>query len=230
MAGPVYRARVNPGCRTCPVASCCPVHPDGAQRCGAHEHGRRYFTARYIVTAEVPSVDHVTSRALGRSGRPARLGRARGGKPRRRALPDTAAAARRRAEGGQRLRDRRRGRRGPDRRGHGARAGAGAADRGARPARLRPCRDIRNFFITHIHQDHYTLAVELRTTLRGQISLGEGERVNMAGDQGRRRRPGRGRVHRDAARRWARPSWRSRSARFMAPRLADPQPRSVVRP
>lgn len=39
--------------------------------------------------------------------------------------------------------------------------------------------DIRNFFITHIHQDHYTLAVELRTTLRGQISLGEGERVNM---------------------------------------------------
>ena len=39
--------------------------------------------------------------------------------------------------------------------------------------------DIKNFFITHIHQDHYTLAVELRTTLRGQISLGEGERVNM---------------------------------------------------
>jgi superfamily I DNA/RNA helicase/RecB family exonuclease len=30
MAGPVYRARVNPGCRTCPVASCCPVQPDGA--------------------------------------------------------------------------------------------------------------------------------------------------------------------------------------------------------
>ena len=40
--------------------------------------------------------------------------------------------------------------------------------------------DIRNFFITHIHQDHYTLAVELRTTLRGQIALGEGERINMA--------------------------------------------------
>jgi superfamily I DNA/RNA helicase/RecB family exonuclease len=31
MAGPVYRARVNPGCRTCPVASCCPVNPDGGQ-------------------------------------------------------------------------------------------------------------------------------------------------------------------------------------------------------
>lgn len=40
--------------------------------------------------------------------------------------------------------------------------------------------DIRNFFITHIHQDHYTLAVQLRTTLRGQITLGEAERANMA--------------------------------------------------
>jgi glyoxylase-like metal-dependent hydrolase (beta-lactamase superfamily II) len=39
--------------------------------------------------------------------------------------------------------------------------------------------DIRNFFITHVHQDHYTLAVELRTTLSGKVSLGEGERVNL---------------------------------------------------
>ena len=31
MAGPVYRARVNPGCRTCPVSSCCPVSPEGGQ-------------------------------------------------------------------------------------------------------------------------------------------------------------------------------------------------------
>jgi superfamily I DNA/RNA helicase/RecB family exonuclease len=31
MAGPVFQARVNPGCRTCPVASCCPVNPDGEQ-------------------------------------------------------------------------------------------------------------------------------------------------------------------------------------------------------
>src|SRR5499427_1417885 len=31
MAGPIFRARVNPGCRTCPVSSCCPAHPDGAQ-------------------------------------------------------------------------------------------------------------------------------------------------------------------------------------------------------
>lgn len=40
--------------------------------------------------------------------------------------------------------------------------------------------DIRNFFITHVHQDHYTLAVELRTTLEGKVSLGEGERANLA--------------------------------------------------
>jgi glyoxylase-like metal-dependent hydrolase (beta-lactamase superfamily II) len=53
--------------------------------------------------------------------------------------------------------------------------------------------DIRNFFITHIHQDHYTLAVQLRTTLRGQITLGEEERVNMAAIRevaGGRREPG----------------------------------------
>ena len=31
MAGPVFHARVNPGCRTCPVSSCCPVHPEGGQ-------------------------------------------------------------------------------------------------------------------------------------------------------------------------------------------------------
>ncbi len=39
--------------------------------------------------------------------------------------------------------------------------------------------DIRNFFITHVHQDHYTLAVELRTTFAGKVNLGEGERVNL---------------------------------------------------
>jgi RecB family exonuclease len=31
MAGPVFHATVNPGCRACPVASCCPVHERGAQ-------------------------------------------------------------------------------------------------------------------------------------------------------------------------------------------------------
>ncbi len=34
MAGPVFQARVNPGCRTCPVASCCPVSPEGEQVTG----------------------------------------------------------------------------------------------------------------------------------------------------------------------------------------------------
>ena len=31
MAGPLFEARVNPGCRNCPVRTCCPVHPDGQQ-------------------------------------------------------------------------------------------------------------------------------------------------------------------------------------------------------
>ena len=39
--------------------------------------------------------------------------------------------------------------------------------------------DVRNLFITHIHRDHYTLAMELRTSLRGQIMIGEGEQENL---------------------------------------------------
>ncbi len=39
--------------------------------------------------------------------------------------------------------------------------------------------DIRNFFVTHIHIDHYSLAVELRKTFRTVISLGEEERANL---------------------------------------------------
>jgi glyoxylase-like metal-dependent hydrolase (beta-lactamase superfamily II) len=39
--------------------------------------------------------------------------------------------------------------------------------------------DVRNFFVTHIHIDHYSLAVELRKAFRNVISLGEGERVNL---------------------------------------------------
>jgi RecB family exonuclease len=31
MAGHLFQASVNPGCRTCPVRSCCPVHPEGEQ-------------------------------------------------------------------------------------------------------------------------------------------------------------------------------------------------------
>jgi glyoxylase-like metal-dependent hydrolase (beta-lactamase superfamily II) len=40
--------------------------------------------------------------------------------------------------------------------------------------------DVRNFFVTHIHIDHYSLAVELRREFPGLISLGEDERANMA--------------------------------------------------
>ena len=39
--------------------------------------------------------------------------------------------------------------------------------------------DIRNFFVTHIHIDHYSLAIELRKTFRTVISLGEEERANL---------------------------------------------------
>jgi glyoxylase-like metal-dependent hydrolase (beta-lactamase superfamily II) len=39
--------------------------------------------------------------------------------------------------------------------------------------------DIRNFFVTHIHIDHYSLAVELRRTFHTLISLGDGERENL---------------------------------------------------
>ncbi|HEV2375669.1 MAG TPA: PD-(D/E)XK nuclease family protein, partial [Streptosporangiaceae bacterium] len=31
MAGPLFEARANTGCRNCPVKPCCPVHPEGAQ-------------------------------------------------------------------------------------------------------------------------------------------------------------------------------------------------------
>ena len=39
--------------------------------------------------------------------------------------------------------------------------------------------DVRNFFVTHIHIDHYSLAVELRRTFPSVISLGEQERANL---------------------------------------------------
>jgi glyoxylase-like metal-dependent hydrolase (beta-lactamase superfamily II) len=39
--------------------------------------------------------------------------------------------------------------------------------------------DIRNFFVTHIHVDHYSLAVELRRTFPSVISLGEQEHANL---------------------------------------------------
>ena len=39
--------------------------------------------------------------------------------------------------------------------------------------------DVRNFLVTHIHIDHYSLAVELRRTFHSVISLGEQERANL---------------------------------------------------
>jgi glyoxylase-like metal-dependent hydrolase (beta-lactamase superfamily II) len=84
--------------------------------------------------------------------------------------------------------------------------------------------DIRNFFITHVHQDHYTLAVELRTTLRGQITLGEGERINM--EAIREVADGRGEpgfiqmLHGMGAAELA-----DQVRRLMSPRLSNPQPR-----
>jgi glyoxylase-like metal-dependent hydrolase (beta-lactamase superfamily II) len=39
--------------------------------------------------------------------------------------------------------------------------------------------DIRNFFVTHIHIDHYSLAIELRKNFRSLVSLGEEERANL---------------------------------------------------
>ena len=39
--------------------------------------------------------------------------------------------------------------------------------------------DVRNFIVTHIHIDHYSLAVELRREFGTVISLGEDERANM---------------------------------------------------
>ncbi|HEY6494489.1 MAG TPA: MBL fold metallo-hydrolase [Trebonia sp.] len=84
--------------------------------------------------------------------------------------------------------------------------------------------DIRNFFITHIHQDHYTLAVELRTTLRGQITLGEAERANM--DAIREVSAGRaevGFVEMLGAMGAADLAKQVRA--MLAPRLANPQPR-----
>ncbi len=39
--------------------------------------------------------------------------------------------------------------------------------------------DVRNFFVTHIHIDHYSLAVELRREFRSVILLGEEERANL---------------------------------------------------
>jgi len=84
--------------------------------------------------------------------------------------------------------------------------------------------DIRNFLITHIHQDHYTLAVELRTTLRGQIVLGDQERGNMAAI--RDVSAGRAEVgFIEMLGRMGAAGLAEQVRARMAPRLADPQPK-----
>jgi glyoxylase-like metal-dependent hydrolase (beta-lactamase superfamily II) len=40
--------------------------------------------------------------------------------------------------------------------------------------------DVRNFLVTHVHRDHYSLAVTLRREYGGRISLGAGEQPNLA--------------------------------------------------
>ncbi len=84
--------------------------------------------------------------------------------------------------------------------------------------------DIRNFFITHIHRDHYTLAVQLRTTLRGRITLGEAERANMAAIRDvSAGRAGVGFVEMLPAMGAA--DLAADVSGLLGPRLADPQPR-----
>jgi glyoxylase-like metal-dependent hydrolase (beta-lactamase superfamily II) len=40
--------------------------------------------------------------------------------------------------------------------------------------------DVRNFLVTHVHRDHYSLAVALRREYGGRISLGAGEQPGIA--------------------------------------------------
>jgi glyoxylase-like metal-dependent hydrolase (beta-lactamase superfamily II) len=39
--------------------------------------------------------------------------------------------------------------------------------------------DVRNYYVTHAHRDHYTLAVELRRGGYGSVALGAGEQANL---------------------------------------------------
>jgi glyoxylase-like metal-dependent hydrolase (beta-lactamase superfamily II) len=59
-------------------------------------------------------------------------------------------------------------------------------------------RDIRRFFVTHVHRDHYTQAVAIRRAQRCEVSLGEHERANLE-DMIESRRRGSWRYSREAA-------------------------------
>ncbi|WP_329410481.1 MBL fold metallo-hydrolase [Nocardia vinacea] len=39
--------------------------------------------------------------------------------------------------------------------------------------------DIREFVATHVHRDHYTMAIDIRRTFGSRVLLGEGERANL---------------------------------------------------
>lgn len=49
--------------------------------------------------------------------------------------------------------------------------------------------DIRRFLVTHVHRDHYTLAVALRREFGMRVSLGRGEAATLAGGRETQRNP-----------------------------------------
>lgn len=55
--------------------------------------------------------------------------------------------------------------------------------------------DVRRFLVTHVHRDHYTMAVALRREVGAQVALGEGERPTLDLLQGGDRRPLATQVH-----------------------------------
>ncbi|WP_375486688.1 MBL fold metallo-hydrolase [uncultured Jatrophihabitans sp.] len=55
-------------------------------------------------------------------------------------------------------------------------------------------RDVRDFYVTHHHRDHYTQAIALRREFGGRVSLGEGEQAALAAIQATDRQPNVGRM------------------------------------
>lgn len=49
--------------------------------------------------------------------------------------------------------------------------------------------DVRRFLVTHVHRDHYTLAVALRREFGTRVSLGRGEAATLAGIRDTQRDP-----------------------------------------
>jgi glyoxylase-like metal-dependent hydrolase (beta-lactamase superfamily II) len=49
--------------------------------------------------------------------------------------------------------------------------------------------DIREFLVTHVHRDHYTLAVTVRRSTGSSVALGEAERSNLVAHQAPSTRP-----------------------------------------